>query len=205
MTRLRDIGPALLAARIERGLTQRELGDLLGVHQQQVARWERDAYARVALSRLTQVAEALGVGDMDVRVGNTPTQGALLAAEEPADYGSGGATAVLDEPRPAAVTPVRDLGEVVARIRAHAAELSAVYGVTHIDVFGSFARGEQRPDSDVDLIVEVAEPTLETVFGSERRLAEILGRKTEAGSLRAVNPRVRKSIEEDLVHVWTSE
>jgi len=186
-------------------LTQRELGDRLGVHQQQVARWESDAYARVTLSRLTQVAEALGVGDMSVGIGDAPMHGALVAAEEQAEYGSGGAAALLDEPRPAAVTPVRDLGEVVARIRAHGPELAARYGVTHIDVFGSFARGEQRPDSDVDLIVEVAEPTLETVFGSERRLGEILGRKTEAGSLRAVNPRVRKSVEEDLVHVWTSE
>lgn len=205
MTRLSDIGQALLAARAQRGLTQRELGDLLGVHQQQVARWERDAYARVALSRITHVAEALGVGGLSVSLVETPASAALLAAEEPATYGSGGATAVLDKQVPDSVTPVRDLGEVVARIRSHAGELSARYGVTHIDVFGSFARGEQRPDSDVDLIVEVAEPTLETVFGSERRLAEILGRKTEAGSIRAVNPRVRKSVEEDLVHVWTSE
>lgn len=205
MTRLRDIGQVLLAARAERGLTQRELGDLLGVHQQQVARWERDAYARVTLSRLTQVAEALGVGDTPVSSVGVPAGGALLAAEESAHYVADGATALVDTPGPDSVTPVRDLGEVVARIRAHAPELAARYGVTHIDVFGSFARGEQRPDSDVDLIVEVAEPTLETVFGSERRLGEILGRKTEAGSLRALNPRVRKSVEADLVHVWSSE
>ena len=170
-------------------MTQRELATRLGVHQQQIARWERERYGCVSLARLTRVAETLGVAGES-----------LLAAEAPAAY-----SATVEAPDTAAVTPVRDLGEIVARIRTHAEELQDRFGVTRIDVFGSFARGEQTPESDVDLVVEVAEPTLETVFGSERRLEEILGRTTQAGSLRAINPRVRKNVEEDLVRVWPTE
>lgn len=193
MTPLSDIGTQLIDARIARGLSQRELAELVGVHQQQIARWEKQRYASTSLGRLSRVAEALGIAAAALlEAGVQP----LLAADAPAAYGS----AVVE--RPASVTPVRDLGGVIARIRAHADELYERYGVTSIDVFGSFARGEQTPESDVDLIVEVAEPTLETVFGSERFLNDLLGRKTECGALASINPRVRRNVEEDLVHVW---
>ncbi len=187
MTRLRDIGDALVAARLAQGITQRGLAMRLGVHQQQIARWERERYGCVSLARLTRVAETLGV-----------TGESLLAAEAPAAYGA----ATVEAPDTAAVTPVRDLGEIVARVRAHADELQERFGVTRIDVFGSFARGEQTAESDVDLIVEVAEPTLETVFGSEEYLTEILGRKTDAGSFASLRPRVQPYVDKERVRVW---
>jgi len=206
MTRLEDIGSALVDARVARHLTQRELAAQLGVHQQQIARWERERYGCVSLARLTKVAAALGLGGSAVlfNADGQNAQQPLLAAEEQAGYGTVTLEAP-DVPEVPEVTPVRDLGEIVARIRDHADELHETYGVTRIDVFGSFARGEQRPDSDVDLIVEVAEPRLETVFGAQERLGEILGRRTEAGSFRGINPRGRGSVEEDLVHVWSTE
>ncbi len=187
MTQLRDIGEALVAARVAQGLTQRELAVKLGVHQQQIARWERERYGCVSLARLTRVAEVLGVAGEP-----------LLAAETPAGYGA----ATAQAPDATEVTPARDLGEVVARIRAHADELEERYGVTRIDVFGSFARGEQTAESDIDLIVEVAEPTLETVFGSEEYLTQILGRKADAGSFASLRPRVQPYVDKERVRVW---
>lgn len=203
MTSLSDIGQRLVDARVERGLTQRELADILGMHQQQVARWERERYGCVSLSRLIRVAEALGV---ETAPGALPiaSDGAVpgqppLAAEATAAY----AAATPRTPSDAVpVTPVRDLGEIIARIRAHADELHERFGVTHIDVFGSFARGEQRPDSDVDLIVEVEKPTLESVFGSEEYLARLLGRKADTGSFAALRPRVQPYVDKERVHVW---
>lgn len=185
MTPLSDIGPQLIAARLARGLSQRQLAERVGVHQQQIARWEKERYGCVSLSRLSLVADVLDVGEQP-----------LLAAEAPTAYGS----AVLD--RPATIAPVRDLGEVIARIRTHADELHERFGVTRIDVFGSFARGEQTPESDVDLIVEVETPTLETVFGSEERLTEILGRKVDAGRFGTLRPRVQPYVERERVRVW---
>jgi len=185
MTPLSDIGPRLLAARVAQGLSQRDLAERVGVHQQQIARWEKERYGCVSLNRLSLVADALGVGEQP-----------LLAAEAPAAYGA----TVLDPQ--ASVSPVRDLGEIIGRIRAHGDELHERFGVTRIDVFGSFARGEQTPDSDVDLIVEVEMPTLETVFGSEERLTEILGRKVDAGSFGSLRPRVQPYVERERVGVW---
>jgi predicted nucleotidyltransferase len=133
------------------------------------------------------VAEELKVGWM------AETGSALpLAAEERAGYESH-------------TPPVKDLGEVISRVRAHADELQISFGVVSIAVFGSFARGEQHDESDVDPAVEVEHPSLENVFGAEQKLAEILGRHVQAGSIRGINPQVRPRVEEDLVCVWTRE
>ena len=44
--------------------------------------------------------------------------------------------------------------EVLAVLKAHEAELRA-HGVARAALFGSLARGDARPDSDVDLMVEI--------------------------------------------------
>ena len=45
------------------------------------------------------------------------------------------------------------LNDIHAR-RSAIADLGSQYGARHIRVFGSVARGEERPDSDVDILVE---------------------------------------------------
>ncbi len=59
---------------------------------------------------------------------------------------------------PAAQPPVQNLDEVLARLRAALPELQRRYPIARLGVFGSFARGEQRPDSDVDVLVESDQP-----------------------------------------------
>ena len=63
---LDSLGELITKARIARGLTQAELGELLGMTQQQVARYERDGWQRISLWRLAEAADALGL-DLSVR------------------------------------------------------------------------------------------------------------------------------------------
>ena len=56
-----DIGLKLIEARIVQGLSQRELGDRLGMKEQQVQRYEQDRYLTANLTRCAAVAEALGL------------------------------------------------------------------------------------------------------------------------------------------------
>jgi HTH-type transcriptional regulator / antitoxin HigA len=63
---LDSLGELLTKARIARGLTQAELGELLGMTQQQVQRYERDGWQKISLWRLAEVADALGL-DLSVR------------------------------------------------------------------------------------------------------------------------------------------
>jgi ribosome-binding protein aMBF1 (putative translation factor) len=58
---LRDFPTALIEARIAAGLTQKALGERLGVKEQQIQRWEANFYAGVGVDRLQEVADALGM------------------------------------------------------------------------------------------------------------------------------------------------
>ncbi len=63
---LDSLGELLTKARIACGLTQAELGELLGITQQQVARYERDGWQKIGVWRLAEAADALGL-DLSIR------------------------------------------------------------------------------------------------------------------------------------------
>ncbi len=60
-TNLHGLGHALVALRIARGLTQRELASRLGVHESQVSRDERNEYHNITVARASRILDALGV------------------------------------------------------------------------------------------------------------------------------------------------
>jgi transcriptional regulator with XRE-family HTH domain len=63
---LREIGDLLIAARIARGLSQRDLAERLGIHESQVSRDERNEYQGISCERAAQVLEALSI-DLELR------------------------------------------------------------------------------------------------------------------------------------------
>jgi len=58
---LHGLGQALVALRIARGLTQRELAARLGIHESQISRDERNEYHGISIERATRVLDALGL------------------------------------------------------------------------------------------------------------------------------------------------
>jgi len=68
-------------------------------------------------------------------------------------------------------------------------------------IFGSFARGENKKDSDIDVLVKFKKsPSLLTLIKLENELTEILGIKIDLVTTGAIkNKRIRKSIEKDLI------
>jgi hypothetical protein len=61
LTDISDLPETLIRARIASGLTQRELGEELGLKEQQVQRYEATRYAGASLTRILEVAAALGI------------------------------------------------------------------------------------------------------------------------------------------------
>jgi DNA-binding Xre family transcriptional regulator len=57
---LQGLGHLLIALRIARGISQRELAERLGVHESQVSRDERNEYHGITLERAARVLDALG-------------------------------------------------------------------------------------------------------------------------------------------------
>jgi len=74
-------------------------------------------------------------------------------------------------------------------------QLGRENGMKNIRIFGSFVRGEERPDSDVDLLVEIDEDrTLFDVIRFKHSVEELLGRKVDVISDRAVHEMLKEEI-----------
>ena len=74
-------------------------------------------------------------------------------------------------------------------------------GIVNVRLFGSYARDEAGPDSDVDLLVEVTRPLGFRFFGVERELSATLGVPVDLGTEGSLHRLVRKQAMRDLVHV----
>lgn len=66
-------------------------------------------------------------------------------------------------------------------------------------VFGSFARGEENPQSDVDILVVLDHSQIVGMdfFGMYEELKELLGRNVDLVTERSLAPFARKSVEQD--------
>jgi hypothetical protein len=89
-------------------------------------------------------------------------------------------------------------------------EIAAIcrrYQVKELALFGSAARGELRPDSDIDLLVEFlpgAEVDLVEHLAAERELSELLGRKVDLVSKRALRNVLREEVLAQARHIYAA-
>ena len=81
-------------------------------------------------------------------------------------------------------------------------DLKNRYGVESLGVFGSYARGESKRSSDLDLLVEFSQaPTMFEFVRLERHLAAILGVKVDLVMKTALKPEIGKRIMAEVVKV----
>lgn len=92
-----------------------------------------------------------------------------------------------------------DSEAVSARLRKHRAHLEQL-GIKSLALFGSSARGEARPGSDVDLLIEFSRPVgLFHFMEVKEFLEEILGRRVDLVTPDALKPQLREAILEEAV------
>lgn len=97
-----------------------------------------------------------------------------------------------------------DLARVIATLRAHGDGLRA-QGVRHLHVFGSVARGEAAPGSDVDLAADFDpdRPMSLVRFASLKcELEDILGHAVDFVDRAALKPEAGAALEQDAVEVF---
>lgn len=88
------------------------------------------------------------------------------------------------------------LGRVLGTRREAVVAAAARHGLSNVRVFGSVARGEDGPDSDVDLLVDLApEVSLFDLGRAEVELERILERPVDVVPERMLKPRVAATVE----------
>lgn len=85
--------------------------------------------------------------------------------------------------------------EQVYEKRDEILQIAAKHGAHNIRIFGSIARGDARPESDIDLLVEVG-PETSSWFpaGLILDLEELLGRPVEVVTERGLSPYLREHV-----------
>ena len=96
----------------------------------------------------------------------------------------------------------RETARFIYILRQHLPEISRKYSVSYLGIFGSYVRGEQEPESDLDILVEFEEaPSLFEYIRLEDYLSEILGIKVDLVMKSALKPAIGKRILEEVVAV----
>ena len=90
--------------------------------------------------------------------------------------------------------------ELLKQKRDEIQRVASKHGAYNIRVFGSVARGEARPDSDIDLLIEKG-PTTSSWFpaGLVLELEEMLGRRVEIVTETALNPDLRERVHREAI------
>ena len=88
-------------------------------------------------------------------------------------------------------------------LKRHRVELRRIAqenGLENVVVFGSVARGQDTPDSDLDLVADVPEGLdLFAVAVIEEAMSAVIGRKVDLGERRCLKPHVRQNVDRESV------
>lgn len=77
-------------------------------------------------------------------------------------------------------------------------------GAKKIAVFGSYVRGEENPESDIDIIVEFSDrKSLMDIVGIERELSEELGIKVDLLTEKSISPYLIGAIRKEMEVIYT--
>ena len=97
-----------------------------------------------------------------------------------------------------------DRQEIIARLRENEAALRA-QGVAHAALFGSWARGDNRPDSDIDIMIEIAPDAHIGVWGYVavvHSIEELFPLPVDVSNSAAQKSHVRPSAQHEAIYAF---
>ena len=100
---------------------------------------------------------------------------------------------------------IKSFDEIRKQLQEHKQDLKDEYGVTAVGVFGSYVRGEQTEQSDVDILVEFSHPNNIDLFDFielEEFLSKQLGIKVDLVTKSALKPLIKDQILKETIYAW---
>jgi predicted nucleotidyltransferase len=94
-----------------------------------------------------------------------------------------------------------NLNSIIEILQKHKSELVDKYGLSQLAIFGSYARRQQRENSDVDILVEFNRPIGLEFIDLAEELEQILQIKVDLVSKKGIKKKYLKSIETELAYV----
>jgi predicted nucleotidyltransferase len=97
-----------------------------------------------------------------------------------------------------------DTREILDRLRQNERALRE-RGVTHAALFGSRVRGDDRPGSDIDLLIDIDPEAVQDVYayvGLKKYIAELFNEPVDVVTREALKPYVRPLAETDAVYAF---
>ena len=98
----------------------------------------------------------------------------------------------------------KSIDEMRGILKQHKKELKEKFGVREIGMFGSYIRGDQKEDSNIDIVVEFqpdAEMDLIKFVELEEYLSDLLGTKVDLVMKSALKPRIGKRVLKEVVYI----
>ena len=97
---------------------------------------------------------------------------------------------------------MREASAILEILKRHKRELKKEFSVKQIGLFGSYARGEEKKKSDVDILVDFSEtPNLFDFVELRNKLTALIGKKVDLVPKSALKPRIGRNILRETVFV----
>ena len=97
---------------------------------------------------------------------------------------------------------MKTLNEIKKRLSEQKPILLKKFKVNRLGVFGSYVRGDQHQDSDLDVLIDYEDaPSLITLIELEYYLGEIIGVKVDLVTDKGIKPQLKDSIIKEVVYV----
>ncbi len=87
-------------------------------------------------------------------------------------------------------------------LRKHETEIFKQFGVRKIGIFGSVVRGEDNPDSDIDILVEFSpgEKTFDNYMGLKHYPESLFKRRVDLVTADGIHPHIQKSVLREVIY-----
>ncbi len=97
---------------------------------------------------------------------------------------------------------MKELEIIFEKVKTHKSEIITKYNIKEIGIFGSYIRGEERTNSDIDVLVDFSQPIdLFRFLELEEYLSELCNKKVDLVSRKSLKPNIGKQILSEVKYV----